>query len=816
MPPTGAIRAGRAFVELFAEDSKLVRGLRAAERKVKTFGLSVQSIGAKIFAAGGAIAGAFIPTIKAASDMQEVMSKFETVFGKSSKDVKAWGDNYAKQVGRSKKQTAEFLAGTQDLLVPIGFEPGAATEMSKQITKLAVDLASFNNMQDTDTMRDLHAAMTGSGEVMKKYGVIVSEAAVKQQLLQDGLDPKKATDQQKVLARLKIILKGTTAAQGDATRTSGSFANQMKALRASIEDTAVEIGSALLPVVTPLVKKVADGVRWFGDFIQKNRELVVAAFKVAAIVAGVGAAIAVVGTAIVGAGVVFGALASIATTVGAVLGAIVTVLGALLSPIGLVIAAVVALGGYLVYATGIGGKAIKWLGEKFKALKGVVSTTLGAIGKALVKGDVVAAAKVLWASLKVAWLTGTRKLLDVWLWFKQKFLSVAYDAFYGALNIAEAVWHAMKVAWIETTSFLSDVWTRFSSSVSSVWSIVTNELIKQWNTLGIYWEEFSGLAQTYWQKACSNIQKAWAVTSSVLEKMWNVNKSVWESIWDSKQAQAAANTTSSIWQFVTEQASKSWGNIVDVASSAFDYLSRHVAARWGRLLRVLGVVSDAAKEAADLAFAAANDAPVGTTPKAIADAKSAYERARERAEKDNAKADEALKAKLAAIDKEKKERLAAIEAERAESRDAEAERHTDRLKKIDDEHKKAIANIEAEKKKRLEAADEELKKAKADWDAAIKNANSEAGGRGSDDGPEGVMGPPALDSLQSILSGLSGSQSIGDALAKASAAGSFSAAVAERLAGGTAADRTAKATEQTAKNTGRLVEAANNGGMTFA
>ena len=34
---TGAIRAGRAFVELFADDSKLVRGLRRASAKLKAF-----------------------------------------------------------------------------------------------------------------------------------------------------------------------------------------------------------------------------------------------------------------------------------------------------------------------------------------------------------------------------------------------------------------------------------------------------------------------------------------------------------------------------------------------------------------------------------------------------------------------------------------------------------------------------------------------------------------------------------------------------------------------------------------------------------
>ena len=40
MPSARGIRAGRAFVELFADDSKLVRGLRRAEKRLKAFGES--------------------------------------------------------------------------------------------------------------------------------------------------------------------------------------------------------------------------------------------------------------------------------------------------------------------------------------------------------------------------------------------------------------------------------------------------------------------------------------------------------------------------------------------------------------------------------------------------------------------------------------------------------------------------------------------------------------------------------------------------------------------------------------------------------
>ena len=56
MPSTGAIRAGRAFVELFADDSKLVRGLKRASAKLRAFGESVRNMGLKLMGLGAAVA----------------------------------------------------------------------------------------------------------------------------------------------------------------------------------------------------------------------------------------------------------------------------------------------------------------------------------------------------------------------------------------------------------------------------------------------------------------------------------------------------------------------------------------------------------------------------------------------------------------------------------------------------------------------------------------------------------------------------------------------------------------------------------------
>ena len=179
-----ATNAGTAFLTLQLRGKKKVnKDLQSMNDRLKRFGGAIKGIAA-------ALATAFVvrksadflgSAIKQASDMQETMNKFNVVFGQSSAEMKKFSDEMAAGFGRSKQQIADFLSSSQDLLVPMGLSADAATGMSKGMAALAMDLGSFNNMADASVMTDLHAALTGSGEVMKKYGVIVSESAVKQE-----------------------------------------------------------------------------------------------------------------------------------------------------------------------------------------------------------------------------------------------------------------------------------------------------------------------------------------------------------------------------------------------------------------------------------------------------------------------------------------------------------------------------------------------------------------------------------------------------------------------------------------------------------
>ena len=105
MSTSQSIRAGRAFVELFADDTKLVRGLRAAEKRLKAFGASVQSIGTKVFGLGAAAIAPLLATTNVFSEMGDQLAKMSVRTGISVEALSELG--YAAQQSGTDMETLE-------------------------------------------------------------------------------------------------------------------------------------------------------------------------------------------------------------------------------------------------------------------------------------------------------------------------------------------------------------------------------------------------------------------------------------------------------------------------------------------------------------------------------------------------------------------------------------------------------------------------------------------------------------------------------------------------------------------------------------
>jgi hypothetical protein len=470
MATSQAIRAGRAFVELFADDTKLVRGLRAAEKRLKAFGASVQSIGTKVFGLGAAAIAPLLATTNVFSEMGDQLAKMSARTGISVESLSELG--YAAQQSGTDMETLEGgVRKLQKFLVAAAQGSDSALSVLSELGLTLADLGKLTPDQQFERIADRIARIPDpalrAATAMELFG---KTGTALLPLMQDGARGIQELRNQARELGLVIRTEDAVAAE--------KFGDTLDDLWKVIRSGIFAVGMAVVPLLQDWALAAIQVAKVTSDWVRNNQQLIVTVFKVLVGIVTVGAAIMGLGVLVYGTGAAFGIAASLITGVGAVLGTIGTVITALLSPIGLVSVAIVGLAGYLLYASGLGAQALQWLGDEFQALKADALTAWQGIGDAMAAGDLSLAAKILWLTLKMEWQKGVAFLEEHWATFKEAFLSIATDAFYGVVGLLVNASAGLQSAWIETTAFLADAWTVFTSSLTKGWSTAQNFISK--------------------------------------------------------------------------------------------------------------------------------------------------------------------------------------------------------------------------------------------------------------------------------------------------------------------------------------------------
>lgn len=248
------------LVRIVGDDRDLQRALNNTERKVTSVDNRMSNFGKNATRAfrGSIIVAALASAtreanvlVQAGSDLNEQITRSEQVFGASAASVKDWSAGLASAFGVSQTAALEF-AGTFGLLFHnIGISETEAADFSEQLVELAADLASFNNTTVDDALNALRSGLTGEIEPLRRYGVFLNEARSNQvALAETGKTSSKAlTTQEKVLARLNIIMQDTAKAQGDFARTSDGLANKQRVAAAEAQNLAAKLGQGLAPAM---------------------------------------------------------------------------------------------------------------------------------------------------------------------------------------------------------------------------------------------------------------------------------------------------------------------------------------------------------------------------------------------------------------------------------------------------------------------------------------------------------------------------------------------------------------------------------------
>lgn len=243
----GVTKAERAFKGLTGESSKLSKSISSSSNIMRT---ALAGVGAASVVKG------LQSAVMAASNLSESIAKSDTVFGKNAKAIQDWSKTTASALGVSRQAALEAAGTYGNLFRAFGISEQESANMSTSLVQLAADLASFNNVAIDDALLALRSGLSGETEPLKRFGIALNEARLKEEALRLGLiKTTKGTLPQviKTQAAYALIMKDSALAQGDVARTAGGLANQMKFLQAGLQDAKAGFGEALLPAALAVV-----------------------------------------------------------------------------------------------------------------------------------------------------------------------------------------------------------------------------------------------------------------------------------------------------------------------------------------------------------------------------------------------------------------------------------------------------------------------------------------------------------------------------------------------------------------------------------
>lgn len=266
-----APRGKTLTVYLAADLKQWNKGVKEADDSISSMVGGLRNNLGPVLAAAGAAAGAFAlkigaDAVKAASDLNETMAASEIIFGSAAESVFGFAESANADLGQTRQSAIDAANTFGTFGKAAGLTGQQLAVFSRDLVSLSTDLASFKNTRPEDAVQALGAALRGEAEPLRRYGVLLDDATLKQTAMEMGIyDGNGAlTQQQKVLAAHQAILKQTGDAQGDFERTQDSLANQMRVLQASVEDLRTALGEGFLAATTD----TRDGVNELNEGLQ--------------------------------------------------------------------------------------------------------------------------------------------------------------------------------------------------------------------------------------------------------------------------------------------------------------------------------------------------------------------------------------------------------------------------------------------------------------------------------------------------------------------------------------------------------------------
>lgn len=268
-------KVSAGFSAFPAKIQRLLKGNTSLAASNTALGKSYVNLAAKIslaYVGMKRIAGVIASWITKSNQYIEDMNLFTVSMGQYADEAY----RYAQQVGEVMGINPGEWMRNQGVFMTITDGFGVASDrayiMSKNLTQLTYDLASFFNISTSDAFQKLESGISGELEPLRRLGYDLSMARLQQEAYNLGIEKSvnSMTQAEKAELRYYAIMTQVTNAQGDMARTLEAPANQLRILQAQVEQATRALGNLFLPIlkaILPYAIALAKAIRIVAEII---------------------------------------------------------------------------------------------------------------------------------------------------------------------------------------------------------------------------------------------------------------------------------------------------------------------------------------------------------------------------------------------------------------------------------------------------------------------------------------------------------------------------------------------------------------------
>ena len=208
-----------------------------------------------------------------ATDYTETLNLFKVSMGEFfySTEEREGAMEYAERVSEAMGIDTKEWMQAQGIFMTLATGFGVASDraniMSKNLTQLSYDLASFYNMKTPEeAFLKLKSGLAGELEPLRAIGYDLSQAKLEATALELGITKAvdAMTQAEKAELRYYAIMTQVTQTHGDMARTLDDPANQLRVLKAEVNMAAREIGNLFIPALNAILPYAIAGAKVIG------------------------------------------------------------------------------------------------------------------------------------------------------------------------------------------------------------------------------------------------------------------------------------------------------------------------------------------------------------------------------------------------------------------------------------------------------------------------------------------------------------------------------------------------------------------------